>query len=324
MSDELFDPFNRMLGEISTPEAVRAFERDGDGAAMWAALCDSGFVDALVAEADGGVGLSPADVAPLLIACGTRALPVAFGETMVARALAAGAGSPLSTDGPVLLWPHAADGTALSLVPPLLGGAGHALVQQGGTVTLWTVAPGERDGFGLVPARLDAPTDATFPLAENTLFHWATALTAAAMAGAMGAVLDMTLTHVNDRQQFGRPLAKFQAIQQQVSVLAERVATTNVAARIALSRPMPGPSALDVGVGKSVANGGASIACAIAHAAHGAIGITAEHDLTLHARRLKRAQLAFGSGAYWAARIGAARLEETGTSIDFIRALRQD
>jgi len=324
MSNELLEPFQRLLEDISPPDAVRRAELGDEAPAIWSALTASGFVDALLPEQDGGAGLSPADMAPLLIAAGRHLLPVPFGETMAARAIAAGAGSPLQDDGTMLLWPLDPDGKALSIVPPIRGGAGLALVQQGGSASVRTVVAGGRDGFGFVTARLDeesAPL-ATFALDEDLVLHWAVALSAATMAGAMTAVVDMSIAYVNDRQQFGRPLGKFQAIQQQISVMAERAAMANMAAQRAFARPLPGPSALDVAIAKPVVDAAASIVCAASHAAFGAIGITAEHDLTLFTRRLKRSQLAFGGALPWAKRLGRARLAHSaGTSVDFIRAL---
>src|SRR3546814_11955610 len=44
-----------------------------------------------------------------------------------------------------------------------------------------------------------------------------------------------TLFRSSERQQFGRSLGKFQAIQQQLSVLAEKTVATQVAARIGRS-----------------------------------------------------------------------------------------
>jgi alkylation response protein AidB-like acyl-CoA dehydrogenase len=45
-------------------------------------------------------------------------------------------------------------------------------------------------------------------------------------------------------------------------------------------------------------------AAAIAHAVHGAIGVTEEHDLQLYTRRLWAWRLDFGTEAYWAGVIG--------------------
>ena len=45
---------------------------------------------------------------------------------------------------------------------------------------------------------------------------------------------------------------------------------------------------------------------AIAHAVHGAIGVTAEYDLQLLTRRLQEWRADFGSQGYWHAQLGQA------------------
>jgi len=327
MEPGLLDPFIRLLGQVSTPAAVRRSETENDSA-VWAALAASGFVDALVAEADGGFGLAPSEIVPLLIACGSHLLPAAFGETMVARALAAAARAPIPVETQVLLWPTDSAGRLRSLLPPPKFGATHALVQQGGKATLYALTKDAAppDGFGQAAAMIDEAGGerVAFDLAEDRLHHWCVALTVASMAGALARALDLTLRHVNDREQFGRKLANFQAIQQQVSVFAEHVAVATAAAHLAISRPMPGPSAMDAAIAKSVADEAATVGCAVAHAAHGAIGITAEHDLALYTRRIKRWQASFGSAASHAKLIGSKRLDMAcTTSVDFLRAARQ-
>ena len=42
----------------------------------------------------------------------------------------------------------------------------------------------------------------------------------ALIAGAMERILDLTIEHVQARVQFGRPLARFQTVQQLVAVMA--------------------------------------------------------------------------------------------------------
>lgn len=322
--NELLDPFKRLLEQHSDSAAVRRVEADGDTASIWAAVRESGFLDAILPESAGGFGLTLTDVAPLLIAAGEHALPVAFGETMVARALIAAAGLTTPVDTAILLWPLNDAGKLASTVAPAIAGATHALVQRGEQTTLQPLRPASdaRDGFGfaIAGADLDAAPLLTFQSPAGNLLCWAAALAAGAMAGALRRTLELSLSHVNERQQFGRPIAKLQAIQQQMSVMAEQVVAADVAARIALSGTPPVIGPLNAAVGKSVADDAAALACAIAHAVHGAIGISAEHDLQLHVRRLKRARLSFGSGPYWAGRIGAARLQQTeGTSVDFLR-----
>jgi acyl-CoA dehydrogenase len=323
--DELLEPFERLLEQFCQPEALRRVERGADDGSAWRALSESGFLDAMVPDAQGGAGLSPAAAAPLLIACGRYLLPYAFGETLVARALAAVAGGKLPVEGPVVLWPQDDAGSLRSMVSPVAGGATHALVQRGARASLQPLSRSAPilDGYRLAAAGLDfdARPLIVFDLPEQTVMNWAAALTSASMAGAMSKIMEMTVEHVNNRRQFDRALASFQAIQQQVSVMAEHVASAGMAARLGLARDLPGPDVLDAAIGKTVADGAATVVAAVAHAAHGAIGITAAHDLSLYTRRLKRWQASFGSTRYWARVLAGARLEyQAGTTVDFLRA----
>ncbi len=321
MQDALLAPFLRLLDDISPSTAVRSAEV-GHAHDIWLKLSESGFLDALVSERDGGAGLQPRDVANLLLASGRRLLPAPFGETMVARALATRAGMRLPTT-PILLWPENSQGKLRSSLAPVWAGATHALVQRGDQVSLRALGQfaAPADGYALPAATLaTAAPVASFTLEPDALLSWSATLTAVAMAGAMAGVLDMTIDHVNTREQFGRKLGQFQAIQHQLAIMAEQTTATCTAARIALSRPLPGPSCLDAAAAKIAANEAAKIVCAIAHAAHGAIGVTAEHDLQLYTRRIKRAVASVGSSAFWADQIGQAHLSEGTDAGVFVRS----
>lgn len=320
VDNALLTAFTRLLGEVSPSSAVRDAET-GLAHDIWPRLKDSGFLDALVSERDGGAGLQPIDVASLMLASGQRLLPAPFGETMVARALATRAGTQAPTT-PILLWPESAQGHLRSSIPPPLLGATHALVQRDDQVSLRALAPlaAPADGYGLPAAALlaEAPPLASFKLEPDTLLFWSATLTAVGMAGAMAGVLKMTVDHVNSREQFGRKLAQFQAIQHQLASMAELTAAACTAAQVALSQPLLAPRRLDAAAAKIAANESAKIVCATAHAAHGAIGITAEHDLQLYTRRIKRGCVSFGSSAFWADEIGQAYLSQRASVGDFI------
>jgi acyl-CoA dehydrogenase len=57
-------------------------------------------------------------------------------------------------------------------------------------------------------------------------------INAVQLAGALQAVFSQTLQYANDREQFGRPIGKFQAIQHQLSVMAEHTFAARMAAQI--------------------------------------------------------------------------------------------
>jgi alkylation response protein AidB-like acyl-CoA dehydrogenase len=156
------------------------------------------------------------------------------------------------------------------------------------------------------------------PLCENA--H--AALAAATMAGACQRLLAMTIAHTTTRHQFGRPLSAFQAVQQQVAVMAEEVAAATLAAHIGLAGPGFAPERS--AVAKLRANEAAELVTAIATQLHGAIGVTADHDLSLYTAALIRWQRSHGTAAHWAERLARHRLAAAPPdSAAYIHALLQ-
>ncbi|MGO4399630.1 acyl-CoA dehydrogenase family protein [Achromobacter sp. PAB15] len=139
------------------------------------------------------------------------------------------------------------------------------------------------------------------------------------MAGAMDRVLAMTLDYANQRTQFGKAIGRFQAVQQQISVMAEHVWAARMAAQLAFQGRGGQPQALMAALGKARTSQAAPLVADIAHAVHGAIGITAEFDLQCYTRRLRDWRLAGGSESYWHARIGAAALSSHLDALTYLR-----
>ncbi|KPV00218.1 hypothetical protein APR50_00590 [Variovorax paradoxus] len=125
---------------------------------------------------------------------------------------------------------------------------------------------------------------------------------AALMTGAAESALDMTVAYVNARSQFGKPLGKFQAMQQSLAVFAGEVTSALSACSLAFSTSAP--DWRTIAIAKMRADVAASVGCNAAHQAHGAIGVTAEYPLHLRTRRLWSWRTEDGSGASWARRLG--------------------
>jgi hypothetical protein len=144
-------------------------------------------------------------------------------------------------------------------------------------------------------------------------------MAAAEMAGLGERLLEMSVDHANTRQQFGKPIGRFQAVQQQLAIMAEQVVLTRVAAQSACSHGLA-PPLLAAASAKSVASSVAPVIAGIAHAVHGAIGITAEFPLHRFTARLHALRMAHGSEGYWNARLGEARVSAAcRNSLDFVR-----
>jgi acyl-CoA dehydrogenase len=138
---------------------------------------------------------------------------------------------------------------------------------------------------------------------------------AAQMAGALDEVLDLTVRYAGERQQFGRPLARFQAIQQQVAQLAAEVAAASVAADTAIAAAERGDAAFEIAVAKARIGEAAGIVAAIAHQVHGAMGFTREHRLNLYTRRLWSWREEFGDESFWWSWLGRNAAEIGGEAL---------
>ncbi len=124
------------------------------------------------------------------------------------------------------------------------------------------------------------------------------------IAGGLESLLNQSVRYANERIQFGRPIAKFQAIQQELAVLATHVAASGVAADYASSSMDNGDDELAIASAKSRVDDAISVCASIAHQVHGAIGFTYEHGLHFSTRRLWSWRAEYGSGTYWAKILG--------------------
>ena len=151
------------------------------------------------------------------------------------------------------------------------------------------------------------------------------------LAGAARAVLAATQRYVTEREQFGRPLARFQAVQQQLATLAAEVTAMHVAADAAVlaaeaadADPVAGPAAeVAVAAAKAVTSAGAQVVASIGHQLHGALGYTQEHRLGASTMRLWSWREEFGGEGLWQDRLAAAVIDRsawwplvTGTPVD--------
>lgn len=329
MTDSMLaDSIGTLLAEQCTPAVVRTIEAGGPATDLWQRIVDSGFPDALVPENAGGAALGLRDVLPVFSACGRFALPLPLAPTMLVRAFLASAGRDVP-DGPVTfaLATPAVDGRSLTCASVPYGAVSEWVLAAAPTEAwLLRVADARVTPTG-IHASLETRLDfAHLPSGASAIAHdidWrlpGAVAFAAQMAGAMERIFEMTLRHANDRVQFGRPIGRFQAIQQQVSVMAEYVAAARMAAAIGTGTGSWLPSPLAAAVAKSRTSEAVPTVVATAHAVHGAIGITAEFDLQLFTRRLHEWRRAFGAETFWNERLGTAMLDSRhDTTVAFIR-----
>ncbi|MBM6577827.1 hypothetical protein KCP91_15695 [Microvirga sp. SRT01] len=308
MSDLLemmLDQTDRLFGDHVDRQLLVEVEQGGWPSGLWAQVEAFGLPDALIVPAQDG-GLSFAEAGALFASLGRHVVPLPVGETMLARMMLARAGVEAPV-GPIAL---AAGGDQAFAAQ----GVGHVLVQRDGRWALEVQSGAALGSIARVPYAVaqGGKAIATHPIPDGLpdLLTLGAMLRASQMAGAVARVLEMAVDYANTRQQFGRPIGRFQAVQQLLARLAAEAAAGQAASDMAWS-------ALDAGtldhagaIAKIRAGEAARIAATIGHQVHGAIGVTDEHMLHYVTRRLWTWRLEYGSERAWATRLGEAARRE--------------
>lgn len=326
---------DRLLEQQVTKEILTAADRGDWPAALWDAMSEAGLPHAMITDAAGGLGLVAADAMGLMRRMGYHALPLPVAETMVANYLFAEAkGTPL--DGPVSFAPVRAD-DAITIAfgrggPTLSGVARH--VPWGSVVhdlvvfardgsgkgylarvardmvsfdrQRRNVAYEPRDDLRLEGVRLplEAVVEAPAFLQTDGLLPYVAAIRVQQMVGGMERALDHALTYANERVQFGRPIAKFQAIQHMLATAAGHFAAASATADAMAEAPRFADDLFRVAIAKSRCGEAAGHVAAACHQVHGAMGFTHEHALHFTTRRLWSWRDEGGAESYWQEWIG--------------------
>jgi acyl-CoA dehydrogenase len=341
MRDEtrmLLESMNRLFEDHCTKAVADGAETGTFPAALWQAVSETGVPLAALPASAGGADAEWSDLYAVLRVAGRFAAPIPLAETMLAAWVASAAGLEVSeqpmTVGPVLAgdrltlerdgngWrlsgrasrlPWATDASRIVLLAD--GPDGVMAVALDGTagaeVTAGRNMAGEPRGtlgFSALRVAGDAVAPTAAGIDRAALYRRGALARAVLMAGAMERALDTAVTYAGERKQFGRPIGKFQAVQQNLAVMAGQVAAAGAAADAgveALSIDDPAKQEFLIAIAKTRVGDAATVASEIAHQVHGAIGFTKEYSLQLSTRRLWSWRDEFGGDTEWAARVGA-------------------
>ena len=326
--DLLRETAERLFRAHCEASVLRAANDGTWPAALWDATQDAGLPLALLPEEAGGYGVPVADALSLLRVAGEHAAPIPLAETMIAGWLLAQAGIAVPS-GPLTVAPVVA-GESLTLTRDgdawrVSGVAsripwGRDAVAAAVLVTYqnesW-VALVPRDAWSIEPEanvaheprdtlRFDGAASAAVRanVTAAELRGIGAAARAQQMAGGLIRLTAMTTQYAQDRTQFGRPIGKFQAIQQNLAILAGQTAAACAAADLAAEgvagrTEQSGMRMPLIAAGKARAGEAAGIGAGIAHQVHGAIGFTLEHALNFVTRRLWSWRDEFGNESEW-------------------------
>jgi alkylation response protein AidB-like acyl-CoA dehydrogenase len=319
----------RICADLADPQEIT---RAKDGAwkePLWRALAGAGLTLAWVPEEHGGAGGDIADGFAILSVGGRYAVAVPLAETLLAGWLLSRAGIA-APEGAMSVAPARpsdrvtlnADGTlsGKARAVPFARAARHLAVFAGSSIALVeTAACGIADGENLAgdpsntvtfervtPLRV-VPAPAGFD--QTALMLMGCAVRSVQTAGALEAILDMTVRYANERVAFERPIAKFQAVQHALARLAGEVAaaltaSSSAADAIAHADSFDDGIFLEATAAKIRSAEAAQEGAAIAHQMHGAIGFTNEHVLHRYTLRLLAWRDDFGNESHWALALG--------------------
>jgi acyl-CoA dehydrogenase len=301
-----------------------------DSAKAWTLLAEAGLPLLAVAEPDGGGWPAAAAVVTRLVGESGADLP--YGDVaLVAAPMLAAAGLPLPQGMAVAVAADdvtvtgAGDGVrvraTLSRVPWGAVAEQVVVVARGddGDVVVAIdpsaadVTPGRNiAGEPRDTLRIDTvvETVAAAPQgARDELLCRGALARAVAMAGAADAALKASVRYATERVQFGRPIAKQQAVQHLLAEAAAEVeamrASADAAVAVCAQDGFLTPRALlAVATAKAQAGASADVVARLAHQVHGAIGTTQEHPLHRVTLRLWSWRDDFGSERFWQERLG--------------------
>lgn len=336
--DELLvDSAEHLFRSTCDFDTVQAAEAAGWAPTVWDAVAGAGFAWIGLPESAGGSGGSLLDAAEVLRIAGAHAAPIPLAETAVLGGwLLAVAGLALP-EGPVSVVP-CVDGDTLSASTT----AGGAVVLNGvaqrvpwaaradliaavlpvddadvvvavdpadveiepATNVAGEPRPTVRCDRVTVPAeRVAVVEDATVP--DQLRLRGALSRTML-MAGALESMSRLTVDYTEQRQQFGRPVARFQAVQQHLVWGAQDAAIAKMGAQVAAGRATDGVlgARFEIASARTIAQDCASTATRWAHQAHGAMGMTQEYALHHLSRRLWAWRHEYASPGEWPIAVG--------------------
>lgn len=285
-------------------------------AELWDALTENGLPVAWVSEDNGGFGADYDEIFGAIWASAQAAAPVPFAETLIANWMLDQAG----------LAP--ADGSASFALSGHTPAADIPFGMQADKIILFDAAHQEVSLFdnreavrsaeeALSPDGMTqfvfsghvAEQSAKTNLSRRAFEALILTVRAVQMAATIERALNLSIDYVSQREQFGRPLSKFQAIQHQLAVAASEsaaatMAATQAASAMILHRDNPEKAWHEAVIAKVQISHSVEAVTVPFHQVHGAMGYTQEYVLHHYTRRLWAWRDALGNEHHWSKQLG--------------------
>ena len=269
---------------------------------LWRELADAGVFAIRIPEGADGVGLGMAEAALVFEELGRALVPGPLLGTELAAQLL-----PTAAWGAEVVGLIERPGEGEVAIVEHLASLDRLVVVDGTGV--WSVAVAD-----IVGAPVEHPTDFLTPVhlvtslpkgeqigdaaAADRLRLEGSILAAALLVGSAQAVTDLAVAYAKGREQFGRPIAGFQAVKHMLADMQVRASVAQVAvyaAAVTLDDPTVGNVARAASAAKVTAGDAAVRNAKAAIQVHGGMGFTWEVDAHLHLKRSWVLDTQFGS-----------------------------
>lgn len=328
MQEMVMESTTKIFEKFSTKEVINEAENGKWASKLWNQLAISGMITVAIPEKFGGNGGDYSDALSILRLAGKFSAPIPLAETYLANWMISGLGETVTDE--IITISHSRDMKPLQFIHNGEGWIVSGRVKRvpwarfaekilvfGETTkgTILSVIP--LKNAEIIPGRNlagEARDEVIFDnvFIENCTLHqvdrkeqskkilYAGALIRCVMmTGALENLIDVTIKHIMERSQFGRPLHRFQAVQQQIALLAGEVVAARVVSNCTIPLFEKDPFSKEIAFAKIRVNEAVGKANTIAHQVLAAIGFTYEHTLHHSTRRLWSWRDEFGTETDW-------------------------
>ena len=329
MHDFIVDATNKILKKHVSKELVDASENGQWSAQLWDVLVEAGLVTVGIEENLGGTGGDATDAFAILRLAGKYAAPVPIFETILAGWLLANQNvettyAPTSfvlnlenditsNDFVLRQVPWGRHVSQVVYIGNINGSPKMAVLSTENVEVSQNqnIAGEPLDDLYFKEINLESLT--MFDVDQHEISERVMLLAAlgksAMMVGAIEQILDLSVFYAGERQQFGRSIGKFQAVQHHLTALAGETAAVLAALNYAIVAFEDGVIKEELALTKMKVSEAAGKVAGIAHQLHGGIGMTHEHQLHQLSRRLWAWREDYGNESYWAKKLAKSYIE---------------
>lgn len=305
MKEMILDVAERMLTDHVSKEVVDIVEQGDWDKNTWSLFQENGMVAVAISEENGGAGGDLEDLLNLVRLTGKYAAPIPFAETTLANYMLETANlftveqiATYSLEEGLTVENNKVNGTLYNVPWARHANFLASFVQsnQGVHIALIDLSQATIEhSSNLASEPRDTVklnnTEASLsnPLTDEQILHLKaieTAFKIAQMTGAIEKANALSIQYSKEREQFGRPIHRFQLVQQQIVQLSGETAIAVAAFNNVCAAILAEDYFQEIAYARIRFEDAVTTITTVAHQLHAAIGTTHEHALHQYTRRL--------------------------------------